>query len=159
MNRQYKTRTESFASRPRDEAKLSRPSRRRLPRWKKLLYSVLTSVALFVVLEGVLLLLDFQPDGVSRDPYVGFKSSVPLFVERAGDDGRAILVTAENKRDYFNDQQFLKRKPRGTYRVFCMGGSTTYGRPYDDTTSFPGWLRELLPVADASRDWEVINAG
>ncbi len=138
MSRQYKTRTESFASRPRDEAKLSRPSRRRLPRWKKLLYSVLTSVAFFFVLEGVLLLLDIQPGVVSRDPYVGFKSSVPLFVERAGDDGRAILVTAENKRAYFNDQQFLKRKPRGTYRVFCMGGSTTYGRPYDDTTSFPG---------------------
>jgi tetratricopeptide (TPR) repeat protein len=44
-------------------------------------------------------------------------------------------------------------------RIFCTGGSTTYGRPYDDATSFCGWLRELLPVADPSRDWELINAG
>jgi tetratricopeptide (TPR) repeat protein len=124
-----------------------------------LLYAVLTSVAVFVVFEGVLLLLGIQPGVATADPYVAFERGVPLFVERAGDDGRAILVTAENKRAYFNDQQFPKRKPLGTYRVFCMGGSTTYGRPYDDMTSFPGWLRELLPVADASRDWEVINAG
>jgi hypothetical protein len=40
-----------------------------------------------------------------------------------------------------------------------MGGSTVYGRPYDDTTSFPGWLRELLPVADLTSNWEVINTG
>ncbi|UCD56338.1 MAG: tetratricopeptide repeat protein [Candidatus Hydrogenedentota bacterium] len=40
-----------------------------------------------------------------------------------------------------------------------MGGSTTFGRPYDDTTSFCGWLRAMLPKADPSRSWEVINAG
>ncbi len=40
-----------------------------------------------------------------------------------------------------------------------MGGSTTYGHPYDDTTSFSGWLREFLPVMDATHRWEVINCG
>ncbi|MEZ5393510.1 MAG: tetratricopeptide repeat protein [Bryobacterales bacterium] len=40
-----------------------------------------------------------------------------------------------------------------------MGGSTTYGRPYDDRLSFSGWLRELLPIADPTRQCEVINAG
>ena len=34
-----------------------------------------------------------------------------------------------------------------------------YGRPYDDATSFPAWLRELLPLVDGERKWEVINAG
>ncbi len=69
------------------------------------------------------------------------------------------LATAANKRRLFNDQSFAKAKPRGTYRIFCLGGSTTHGRPYDDATSFCGWLRELLPAVDASRRWEVINAG
>ena len=27
-----------------------------------------------------------------------------------------------------------------------MGGSTTYGRPYDDALSFSGWLGEFLPA-------------
>ena len=34
-----------------------------------------------------------------------------------------------------------------------------YGRPYEDATSFVGWMRELLPVVDGGRRWEVINAG
>ncbi|WP_218934558.1 tetratricopeptide repeat protein [Rosistilla ulvae] len=50
-------------------------------------------------------------------------------------------------------------KSPDTYRIFCLGGSTTYGRPYDDETSFVGFLREYLPAIDRSKDWEVINAG
>ncbi len=40
-----------------------------------------------------------------------------------------------------------------------MGGSTTYGHPYWDATSFAGWLRQYLPVVDPEHNWEVINAG
>ena len=43
---------------------------------------------------------------------------------------------------------FRTRQPSGTVRIFCMGGSTTYGHPYDDKTSFCGWLRAMLPGAD-----------
>jgi len=69
------------------------------------------------------------------------------------------MVTAANKSRWFNQQRFPKRKPEDAYRIFCLGGSTTYGHPYDDVTSFAGWLRELLPEVDRSRRWEVINAG
>ena len=133
------------------------PSRRTLPLWKKLLYAALTSAVFFAVVELVLTAF-VQPVLTTRDPYVGFESTVPLFVE-SFDDGQRALVTANNKLAYFNAQQFPKKKPSGTHRIFCMGGSTTYGRPYADTTSFPGWLRELLPLADPSRKWEVTNAG
>jgi tetratricopeptide (TPR) repeat protein len=40
-----------------------------------------------------------------------------------------------------------------------MGGSTTYGRPYNHQSSFAAWLGEFLSAADDTRDWEVINAG
>jgi tetratricopeptide (TPR) repeat protein len=69
------------------------------------------------------------------------------------------MSTASNKLKFFNLQSFPLQKSPGAYRIFCLGGSTTYGRPYNDATSFPGWLRELLPAADASRNWEVVNAG
>ena len=52
-----------------------------------------------------------------------------------------------------------RHKPPGTYRIVCLGGSATYGRPFFDHTSFAGWLRAFLPKADPSRNWEVINAG
>ena len=78
------------------------------------------------------------------------------FVEATGKQFR---LTAVNKLEFFNGQTFPREKARGHYRIFCVGGSTTYGRPYDDKTSFSGWLRELLPMVDSGRDWEVINAG
>ena len=142
-----------------DATDASNQSSQRLPVWKKPIYSTVFCATFFVVLELVLALLGVQPVLESRDPYVGFESTIPLFVEQTDDKGKVTLTTAKNKLAYFNAQQFAKKKPERAYRVFCLGGSTTYGRPYDDTTSFPGWLRRLLPVADSSRDWEVINAG
>jgi tetratricopeptide (TPR) repeat protein len=113
----------------------------------------------FGFLEGVLAIVGVRPMLMHEDPFVGFVSNVPLFVPEMNSAGRQILSTAASKQRHFNRQQFYKKKPTGTYRIFCLGGSTTYGRPYNDATSFAGWLRELLPSADPRRRWEVINAG
>ena len=126
---------------------------------KKLLFALLTTFAFFAAVEGLLALYGVRPLAAEREPYVGFAGSIPLFVEQAGEDGRIRMVTAPSKLAFFNHQQFLRDKPEGTYRVFCMGGSTTFGHPYDDRTSFAAWLRGLLAEAGASRRWEVINAG
>ena len=112
----------------------------------------------FVVLEVALGLFGVRPVLDDADPFVGFSSYVPLYVERSAPDGPQ-MVTAPNKFTWFNEQQFAKRKPPGAFRIFCLGGSTTYGRPYDDTTSFAGWLRELLAETAPDGDWEVVNAG
>ena len=132
-------------------------SRRRLPWWKKLGYSLLTTLLFFALLEGGLALVGISPAIDTSDPFVGFEGSSPLFVPDADDSRR--MVTAANKLAYFNKQSFLRRKPAGVVRIFCLGGSTTYGRPYDDDTSFAGWLRELLPRVAPDTTWEVINAG
>jgi hypothetical protein len=116
---------------------------------------ILVTVALFLgLLEGGLALFGVQPVLQEDDPFVGFALNTPLFIPSQG-----VMTTAPNKKDFFNQQSFSREKPPNTFRIFCLGGSTTYGRPYDDKTSFPGWLRELLPVADRSKNWEVINAG
>lgn len=123
--------------------------------WKKrVVFGLIVTVAFFLGVECALALVGVQPTLADRDPYVGFQSSIPLYVEQGG-----ALQTAPNKLKFFNLQRFARQKPEGTYRVFCLGGSTTFGRPYDDTTSYAGWLRELLPLADSNRRWEVINAG
>jgi tetratricopeptide (TPR) repeat protein len=109
--------------------------------------------------EAGLFIAGVKPVLLRDDPFVGFASNVPLFVEQRDEQGRVFLDTAPNKLTFFNHQTFPKEKPPGTYRIFCLGGSTTYGRPYDDRVSFAGWLRELLPTADPSHRWEVINAG
>lgn len=121
----------------------------------------IVSLLLFLgLLEGGLYLFGVEPISVSQDPFVGFAGNIPLFEEyRRAPNGNIILRTSKNKQSFFNEQVFVEQKASDTYRIFCLGGSTTYGRPYNDTTSFSGWLRELLPQAEQSRDWEVLNVG
>ena len=137
---------------------MTSPSRPRLSAGKQIAFTIVTVVGVFALLEGALTLFGVTPIADEEDPYVGFSSYLPLFSERDGPNGRR-FVTAPNKLSWFNRQRFPVEKAPGTYRVFCMGGSTTYGHPYDDVTSFAGWLRELLPAADSTHTWEVINAG
>jgi tetratricopeptide (TPR) repeat protein len=131
----------------------------RLPLGKRLGFSLLVVVFALVLLEGALALLGVKPERFESDPYVGFSSQSPLFVEETAADGSKRMVTARNKRDFFNVQQFAAKKPAGTFRIFSLGGSTAYGHPYSDTTSFNGWLREFLKATAPERKWEVINAG
>ena len=122
--------------------------RTRLSVGKKLLFAVITTLVFFVSLEGLLGLFGWNSTNASDDPYVGFSANVPLFVKEKGTDGSPVFVTASNKLRWFNQQTFPVEKSKNTYRIFCLGGSTTYGHPYDDKTSFAGWLRELLPEID-----------
>jgi Flp pilus assembly protein TadD len=126
---------------------------------KRSAFSLAVVLVVYAAVEGILFVAGVTPISQRSDPYVGFAGYAPLFVETTTHDGEPVLGTAANKIDWFNPQQFPARKETGVQRVFCLGGSTTYGRPYDDATSFCGWLREFLPVADPSRQWEVINAG
>jgi tetratricopeptide (TPR) repeat protein len=93
------------------------------------------------------------------DPSVGFSGYAPLFYKHTQPNGKEVFSTAPNKVEWFNMQSFPAKKDKDVIRIFCLGGSTTYGRPYDDRTSFCGWLRLFLPEVDPSRRWEVINAG
>lgn len=125
-----------------------------LPVWKKAVFAVVACGVVLVAIEGGLAVFGVKPIRYESDPYVGFSARLPLFV-REGEK----MMTAENKRRIFNYQEFPVRKAENAYRIFCMGGSTTYGHPYTDSTSFCGWLRAMLPKADQSRRWEVINCG
>jgi tetratricopeptide (TPR) repeat protein len=140
---------------------LKKRSRRRievsLPR--KLLFSVVATVAFFVGLECLLAWIGVRPITRREDPFVGFSGKLPLMELSTKKDGTQVLTTAANKLHWFNQQSFPKVKGSKTRRIFCMGGSTTFGHPYDDSLSFSRWMREFLPVVDPRHDWEVINAG
>jgi len=128
-----------------------------LGRGKKALFSLATLLLFGVLIEGVLALLGVEP--IREDPYAGFARRAPLFVGEVDEDGVEHLRTAPEKLRFFNAQRFPAEKPPQARRLFCLGGSTTYGRPFDDATSFCGWLRGLLAHDDAGADWQVVNAG
>jgi tetratricopeptide (TPR) repeat protein len=143
----------------RKSSKVEPPPRPKLSLVKKVIFSVVAASLGLVVLELGLALVGVEPAFYEDDPYVGFSSYLPLFVKERQQDGTVHYVTAQNKLRLFNRQSFPVEKGPGTYRIFTVGGSTTHGRPYDDRTSFTGWLREFLRTAAPDRSWEVINAG
>jgi tetratricopeptide (TPR) repeat protein len=126
---------------------------------KHSLFTVLIVAAFFGAVEVVLAVAGVRPLLLTEDPFVGFADNVPQFAPDIRPDGTPILRTANNKRGLFNYQEFPRTKADNSYRIFCMGGSTTYGRPYFDNVSFCGWLRAYLQAAEPARNWEVINAG
>ena len=132
------------------------PTPRELSLGRKLLLSAIVLVAFFGGLELVLAVAGVRPILVDEDPYVGFESTLRLFTP---DAEAGVYRTARNKLTLFNPQSFAIDKPVGGLRVFTVGGSTTYGRPFDDGTSFTAWLREYLRAAAPERAWEVVNAG
>jgi tetratricopeptide (TPR) repeat protein len=128
-------------------------------RWRKLAFTVVAVALFFALVELLLALFGVRPATFEKDPYVGFSGYAPLFEEREAVDGTVYMVRAPSKQTLFNPQRFPREKGSGTYRVFCVGGSTTYGRPYGDVTSFCGWLREFLAEGWPERTFEVVNAG
>jgi tetratricopeptide (TPR) repeat protein len=127
----------------------------RLSTAKKCGFAAVVCVVVLGLVELLLFAAGVGPQTAIDDPWVGFDRAAPLWTS----DADGWVATSPTKLRHFNRQTFRAVKPPKTIRVVCVGGSTTYGRPFDDSTSYSAYLRSLLPIADASHDWEVINAG
>lgn len=121
---------------------------------RDLALGLLICVVFFGLVEGGLRIAGVPARDFSEDPFVGFSGIQPLYSVKDG-----IASTAPSKLRYFNEASFKVQKPAGTVRMFCFGGSTTYGHPFDGRTSFSRWLQDLLKASCPDHDFEVINAG
>lgn len=155
--------TKSKPSRPTAEANSAAANASvttaRLSRGKKFAFAFVAILLGTLAVEGMLAIMGIRPAAYASDPYVGYSAETPLFAEERDAEGHAMMATSRTKLAFFNPQRFSKAKPRGTFRVFVLGGSTAYGHPYHDATSFAGWLREYLKATAPGRSWEVVNAG
>ena len=118
------------------------------------LSAVLLGLMPFVLLEGGLRLFDLGRPGDSSDPLSGFNRNFPLF-ERQG----AVYRTAYGREPFFSTQEFSVSKPPNAFRMFCFGGSTVYGHPYQSATAFPAWLELELAGGDRTRAYQAVNCG
>jgi len=59
----------------------------------------------------------------------------------------------------FRSPDFTKAKVVDTYRIFILGGSTTFGLGVMDNQTFPFYLQELYDDANLGLKVEVINTG
>lgn len=91
-----------------------------------------------------------------HDPLVGFSQLHPLF-ERDAAEG--MYRTSRSRELFFGVQEFDAVKADNEFRIFCLGGSTVRGRPYETDTAFAQWLEMELSACDPARVYKVINCG
>lgn len=130
--------------------------------FKLITFSIVICALFFILVEVLLWGLDISMPEQSGDPFIGFSSQTKLFIESPANKSGLSVSSMETNKDklfFFQPQSFALKKPENVRRVFCIGGSTTYGRPYAHSTSFCGWLADFLAYTDPEQKWEVINAG
>ena len=59
----------------------------------------------------------------------------------------------------FRSPEFSKEKPENTYRIFVLGGSTTFGVGVLDNQTYPFFLQKLYDETNLGFNVEVINTG
>ena len=90
----------------------------------------------------------------TEDPFRGFSTLVSAF-EREGDVCRTRRAIADST---INDQNFQIEKPQNGLRIFCLGGSSSYGFPWNAQAAFGGVLADLLAESHLELSVEVVNA-
>lgn len=128
-------------------------------RHKKLVFTIFTALSplvFFFLLEGLLRLF-----GVFRQE--------PFIIETSQRGKEYYQLNQWVAKRYFDPKQvtvpglqpekFVKNKEAETLRIFCLGGSTTAGFPFDCQVPFPTQLRYLLSQTYPQYQFEVINAG
>jgi hypothetical protein len=127
---------------------------------KNILLLISTIVILLILSEaGARIWTIFKPlqeypdmGGYSYFPYLPY-SPTPKFTDL---DSLRVL----NSRGFRNSVEFSIPKPANTFRIICLGGSTTYddyGEQKDKDT-WAGRLEHYLNLHSAGKKYEVINA-
>ena len=83
------------------------------------------------------------------DPTSGISQSIP------NQHSQSININSHG----FRGQEILREKPDNTFRIFVVGGSTTFGIRSPDNQTIPGHLQQILNEKNFDKKIEVINAG
>lgn len=139
----------------------SLPKKARLSLRKKVLFSLLTLTGLLVGAEAAVRVRDVVRFGSSA-PGGQIYVTHPVLgkVPKAGAvlEGRETSIRINSLG--FRGAEVALDKPAGTFRIACLGGSTTFGLYCrDNDHTWPALLEQRLRAVYPDRDIEVINAG
>ena len=121
---------------------------------KKILFSAVTCLGFFAILELVLWAAGVPTRIEQEDPFRGFSGLVKVF-QREGPIYRTQPVIRGMT---FNDQSFLAEKPSNGLRLFCLGGSSSFGFPWGAEAAFTSIVGEALATTHSERQVEAVNA-
>jgi lysophospholipase L1-like esterase len=109
---------------------------------------------LFYGFQGAVSQVNVSPWSVYEGQYFKYPPSYELH-GAAGQAGERARTNSLG----FRGPDFTPEKAAGTFRVFCMGGSSTFGFHNSDDETYPHYLQQLLAREPATAHFEVVNAG
>ncbi|MEI6536218.1 MAG: tetratricopeptide repeat protein, partial [Verrucomicrobiaceae bacterium] len=121
---------------------------------KKILFSAVICLSFFALLELGLWLAGVPTLIEQEDPFRGFSGLVKVF-QREGPIYRTQPAT---RGVTFNDQSFLAEKPAHALRIFCLGGSSSFGFPWGAEFAFTSIAGDALTATHPERKVEAVNA-
>jgi len=124
--------------------------------WARLAAAVLVPLAAALAAEGAARLRSGNAPTDTESALLWVAGARPAFVCGPGGACRTDpeLVRLSNP-----DVIFGARPSSGTFRVVCVGDSTTAGWPYQPRGGYPEWLAPILTAALPGRRFEVLNLG
>jgi len=137
--------------------------RRHIPFGRKLLYAGLVTLLMFGVCEGALRFRMWLRYGTAsssvRDPMLTYDSAAGLYVPKPGYEVHGAKINIRINSHGFRGDEFVVPKPRGVFRIVCLGASTTFSaEASSNDTIWTHRLQEQLRAALPGRTIEVINA-
>ncbi len=139
-----------------------------LPTERKLLFSLVLAVFLLLLLEGLNRIGRLLDGKVTDNRYPSLDLYVPHpYLNKAPAAGLTLTAVHDERGERtisinafgFRGREFQVPKSAGTYRIFCIGGSTTFGHAVSDDGTWPAVLEERLAKKHPERKFEVVNAG
>jgi tetratricopeptide (TPR) repeat protein len=116
---------------------------------------LLLPLVFFVLLEGILRFIDYGGDlSLFRETVVNGKAYYTINPDVTKRYFRTIQVRA-----IVSNEMFEKEKGPNTYRIFCLGESSTLGYPFMFNGSFPSMLKGRLERMWPDKNIEVVNLG
>jgi len=132
-----------------------------IPLHKKILFSFILTILFFLSLEAIIRLIDYvrQKPYIKDFPDVIYDSHpyLPIILKpNTAFTPRNITINSLG----FRGKEFKTLKHPGTFRIVCIGGSTTFGiGSSSDKTTYPQLLEDILNSKITNQKFEVINAG
>lgn len=135
-------------------SKPTAPSLKRLLFW---VATLLIPILLLLVAEAFLRVIDYGGTAPLFRQEVRF--GIPKWVVNANVAQRYFNLPPEMMPEASSDVAFPVNKLPGTVRIFCLGGSTTAGFPFEINANFPFQLQHRLKKAYPNNVIEIVNLG
>jgi len=135
----------------------------RIPTRRKFLYAGVLLTVLLLFCEGALRVRAWvkygSPSTGVRDPMLTYDPAAGIYTPTPGFEVKGAKIHIKINSLGFRGDEFTRTKPANTFRIVCLGASTTFNSEVSSNhATWPHRLQEKLRQAYPGMNIEVINA-